>query len=337
MHFLLRIMTNFNFTNDWLAGFIEADGSFVVSFEDKANGIPVRPRPILNLTQSKVEYEMFKALQEYLGVGRVQTNRDNVTLVISSTKELVEVIIPILDKYTLQGNKFITYQIFRQVCLMMYNKEHLTLEGTLKILELAYFMNKDTSLRTEETKEVLLNKLRSKNSSLPTNYKPELPEARESSPMSLEFIRGLVEGDGSFNIGFRTDRRRISVNFTVVLELASISLLHELVKYFNCGNVYTLKSNAARYQVQNLDDFITKVLPILRDVKFNTIKQTHFEIFAQVCQHIHTNGYKTDKDLKFIVDLAWDMNNNAKRRRVTKDEYLDLFINTSPTPFGGCK
>lgn len=267
-------MTGQNFTNDWLAGFIEADGSFVVSFEDKANGIPVRPRPILNLTQSKVEYEMFKALQKYLDVGRVQTNRDNVTLVISSIKELVEVIIPILYKYTLQGNKFITYQIFRQVCLMMYNKEHLTLEGTLKILELAYFMNKDTSLRTEETKEVLLNKLRSKNSSLPTNYKPELPEARER--MSLEFIRGLVDGDGSFNIGFRTDRRRISVNFTVVLELASISLLHELVKYFNCGNVYTLKSNAARYQIQNLDDFITKLLPILRDVKFNTIKQTHF-------------------------------------------------------------
>ena len=36
---------------------------------------------------------------------------------------------------------------------------------------------------------------------------------------------------------------------------------------------------------------------------------------------------KSIRDLKFIVDLAWDMNNNAKRRRVTKDEYLDLFIN----------
>ena len=45
---------------------------------------------------------------------------------------------------------------------MVNDKKHLTLEGTLQIIELAYFMNKDTSLRTEISKDNLLAKLKLK-------------------------------------------------------------------------------------------------------------------------------------------------------------------------------
>jgi len=41
------------------------------------------------------------------------------------------------------------------VVLMIKEKKHLTLEGIVKILNLFYFMNKDTSLRTEEFKKIL--------------------------------------------------------------------------------------------------------------------------------------------------------------------------------------
>jgi len=43
---------NYLFTKDWISGFTQSDGSFVVSFESKNNGIPIRPRPVFNLTQS---------------------------------------------------------------------------------------------------------------------------------------------------------------------------------------------------------------------------------------------------------------------------------------------
>lgn len=50
---------NFNITQDWISGFTQSDGSFVISFMSQKNGIPIRPVPIFNITQSKFESDLF--------------------------------------------------------------------------------------------------------------------------------------------------------------------------------------------------------------------------------------------------------------------------------------
>jgi hypothetical protein len=176
-------------------------------------------------------------------------------------------------------------------------------------------MNKETSLRTDESKEILVNKLIEKYGELPTVLDIVLANniTKNKEPLTLEFVRGLIDGDGSFNVSFVTTRRRINVNFTVVCELSSISVLNDLVVFFNCGIVYKLQSNAARYQVKNVEDMLDKIYPPLllsfrqkklKDIKFNTIKQNHFEKTIKVAELIKNNGYKTDEGLKTIVDLA---------------------------------
>jgi len=47
--------------------------------------------PIYNLTQSKLESDLYK----YLGTGKVSINRQNVTYVVRSIDEIVEVILPL--------------------------------------------------------------------------------------------------------------------------------------------------------------------------------------------------------------------------------------------------
>jgi len=264
---------NYNFTPFWIAGFTQSDGSFVVSFQNSKKGMPIRPRPVFNITQSIEELDMFIALQEYLGVGKVYKNRNNVTLVVTSIEEIVTVILPLFDNHSLRGSKQISYNIFKEVSLMINDKKHLTLEGTLQILQLAYFMNKDTSLRTEVSKENLLTQLKLKFGSLPIISNISLPVAKELEPINLEFIRGQIDGDGSFNVSFRTNRRRIGVNFTVVHELSSISVLNELSEYFKCGTVYKLPSAAARFQVQTVDELLNKIAPLFKDIGFNTKKK----------------------------------------------------------------
>lgn len=268
---------NYKFTSDWISGFTQSDGSFVISCDRRKKGIPVRPQPIFNLTQSISEYDMFVALQKHLGVGRVHKNRNNVTFVVTSIDDLIKVIIPIFDNCPLRSSKQLSFQIFKLVCFMMQDKKHLTLAGTLIILELSYFMNKDTSLRTNVSKENLLIKLKLKFGSLPIISNIILPVTKELESINLEFIRGQIDGDGSFNVSFRTNRRRIGVNFTVVHELSSISVLNELSEYFKCGTVYKLPSAAARFQVQTVDEILNKIAPLFKDTGFNTKKQIHFE------------------------------------------------------------
>jgi hypothetical protein len=269
-------------------------------------GIPIRPVPIFNITQSKIEFDLFIEINKKLGIGKVYNNRQNVIFVVKSIDEIVEVLLPLFDKYPLRGSKLVGYNIFKTVALMIKEKKHLTLEGLIQILNLSYFMNKETSLRTDESKEILVNKLIEKYGELPTVLDIVLANniTKNKEPLTLEFVRGLIDGDGSFNVSFVTTRRRINVNFTVVCELSSISVLNDLVVFFNCGIVYKLQSNAARYQVQNVEDMLDKIYPKLKDIKFNTIKQNHFEKTIKVAELIKNNGYKTDEGLKTIVDLA---------------------------------
>ena len=68
-----------------------------------------------------------------------------------------------------------------------------------------------------------------------------------------------------------------------------------------------------------------KIYPKLKDLKFNTIKQNHFEKTIKVAELIKFNGFKTNEDLKTIVELAWYMNKEGKGRKISKSEYLSKF------------
>ena len=108
-------------------------------------------------------------------------------------------------------------------------------------------------------------------------------------------------------------------------ELSSISVLYDLVDYFGYGTVYRLQSNTARYQVQSVEELLDKIYPKFKNIKFNTIKQNHFEKTIKVAKLIKSHGYKTDERLKTIVDMAWNMNKEGKGWKINKSEYLLKF------------
>jgi len=241
----------YNFTRDWISGFTQSDGSFVVSFLKQKKGVPIRPQPVFNLTQSIVELEMFKALHKQLGIGKIYTNRKNVVFVVKSIDEIVDILLPLFDKHPVKGGKFSAYTIFKEVSLMIKEKKHLTIEGTLQILNLAYFMNKDTSLRNEESFKLLHQILNLNTNISNSNLINSVHTQKMNEPLTLEFVRGLIDGDGSFNISFATTRKRIVANFTVVMEISSISILNQLVEFFKCGTVYKLPSAAVAQRVSS--------------------------------------------------------------------------------------
>ena len=334
---------NYKITKGWVSGFTQSDGSFSILFEKRVHGIPVRPRPVFTLTQSLKELDMLIAIQNFLGVGIIQINeeRNVANLIVRSLGDIFNIILPLFDTYKVRGGKYKSFLIFKEVVLMMKNNAHLTLYGTLLILELSYFMNKNTSLRSTESKIELINSLIGKSSLSPRevkNLKIEIKNRLDYiekafysnsliSKISLDFIIGLIDGDGSFNVSFHYSRKRIVVNFTVIQDLASVSVLEELKTFLNCGTVYRLPSAAARLQVENIDSILTNIYPIFKNETFNTEKYFHFEKMIKVCEIIKNEGYKDDKTLIKIVDLAYNMNNNGKNRKYSKEVYLERWLN----------
>jgi len=117
------MIKKFYITPDWLSGFTQSDGSFVINYSTIKNGIPVRPTPVFNLTQSMLDYELFIEIQKYLGIGKVYNNRQNVTFVVRSIDEIVEVLLPLFDKHPLRGSKLEAYNVFKAVVLMIKDKK----------------------------------------------------------------------------------------------------------------------------------------------------------------------------------------------------------------------
>jgi hypothetical protein len=321
----------YNFTEGWLSGFSQSDGSFTVVFDKRKSGLFLRPKPIFCISQHISELELFKKMQQHFGIGFITQNKSNqsVSFTVTSLKDINNVLLPILDKHPLSHGKLKSYLAFKRIVKKMLNKEHLNLEGLLKIIDASYYMNKATSLRTPESKDKLINFLSDKHGLLPSvSSKSEIDEEMVSfspKPLSLDFVTGLIDGDGSFNVSFQhKPYRRVRANFTVVQETACKELLSELKTFFGCGNVYDLPSAASRYQVENVDLMLNNIAPKLNGVTFNTQKYLHYEVLIKVCSIIKTNGYKSDTSFKEIIELAYDSNLLGKRRRLTKQEFIDL-------------
>ena len=288
---------------------------------------------------------MFKSLREFLGVGYITKNKTDVSYYITSLKGLRDILFPILDKNPLKYGKLKAYLIFKNIVEQMLNKNHLKLDGLLCIIYASFNLNVETGRRTKESKDNLLNFLESKHGKLsaPEELARSQPVSLihsavnisnmnnsclsdddiNKSPLTLDFISGLIDGDGSFNVTFQIKPyRRVRVNFTVVQETSCKKLLHELKSYFSCGAVYDLPSSASRFQVENIDLMLNNIKPVLDKIKLNTHKAKNYDIAIKVCEIIRTKGYKTNDVLKEIVELAYDSNKYGKRRRISKEEFM---------------
>lgn len=314
---------NFKFTNGWISGFIQADGCFTVTFEKKKTGLLIKPRPIFVLTQDISEENLFKEIHKWLGIGFIVKRKENITLTIKSLSEFKDILFPILDKYPLKYGKLNSYLIFKSIVNRMLCKEHLTLKGLIEIISLGFQLNKDTTKRTEKSKERLLQYLTKKYGeiSLP-NIVIESPKKLKES-LDLDFLTGLIDGDGSFNVSFQIKPyRRIKVNFTIVQETSCKELLNEVKNFFNCGQIFDLPSKASRFQIEDFKLITSRVEPVLSKVFFNTQKNKHYKIAIKVSNILNEEPNVSTDTFKKIVELSYDSNKLGKRRTISKEEII---------------
>ena len=139
----------------WVTGFTSGDGSFHLNIK-KSDGslshrVSLRFSINLNIRDAEVLKGLvtyFKTLNKPLNEIKAQEDQQvyksnrTVSLAITKTSELIEVIIPFFEKYSLQGLKSLDFADFKKVAMMISAKEHLTSEGLNRILEIKLNMNK---------------------------------------------------------------------------------------------------------------------------------------------------------------------------------------------------
>jgi hypothetical protein len=125
----------------WLVGFISGEGCFSV-FITKSQytkvGYQVQLR--FRLTQHIRDVELMESLVSYLG-GKVAKSREAVDLNVIQFSVLTDKLLPLLEKYPIQGVKLQDYYDFIKVVELVKNKAHLTSEGLSLIRKIKAGMN----------------------------------------------------------------------------------------------------------------------------------------------------------------------------------------------------
>ena len=92
----------------WLSGFIDAEGNFQVFFDRQYLSVLFR----INLHVDDIE--VLYAISKYLGVGSVRVQSSYGVYSIGKVKDLITVLIPLLDKHSLRTTKYLDYIDFKK-------------------------------------------------------------------------------------------------------------------------------------------------------------------------------------------------------------------------------
>jgi len=131
----------------WVAGFSSGDGSFnIKTTKSRIGKVQLRYAINLHIREKDVIVGLYKYFYKSKNLKEetikyIYYTETSVTIQIVNFSDIINVIIPFFDKYSLQGQKRLDYNDFKKVCKILSTKEHLNEKGYNEILRIKEGMN----------------------------------------------------------------------------------------------------------------------------------------------------------------------------------------------------
>ena len=121
---------------EWFAGLVEGEAYFGVLRLKSKNSKSVGTVFVIELHIDDLNLLYF--LQKRLGMGivTISTGKYSAIFKFSNSSDLKILINNFLERFPLNGIKFLDYLVFKEILEMKINKQHLSVEGQRKIDEL---------------------------------------------------------------------------------------------------------------------------------------------------------------------------------------------------------
>lgn len=132
--------------HNWVTGFSDGESTFSVHIE-KSNksktGWIVIVQPSFSIGLHGREIILLNYIQSFFQVGNISIRKSggSAHYYVRGIKDLTNAIIPHFDKYPLLTQKHAYFLLFKSIIELMNEKEHLTSEGLLKIVNIKAALN----------------------------------------------------------------------------------------------------------------------------------------------------------------------------------------------------
>lgn len=225
-----------NSIHPWfITGFTDAEGCFTVSIVKQSTTFRTGWEVRLNfqIKLHKRDLALLENIQASLGgIGFINLGKDCVFRVRKFNQVLS--VIDFFDQYPLITQKKADYILFKQVALIMKQKQHLTQEGLLNIVKLRASLNLGLT-------DVL-------KSAFPDICATTRPQVTDQKIPHSQWVAGFTSGEGHFQVAFAKNRYS-HLTFKINQHDRDEHLMKSLIEYWGCGNYYPSEKSPAQRSV----------------------------------------------------------------------------------------
>ena len=134
--------------------------------------------------------------------------------------------------------------------------------------------------------------------------------------LTEEYVLGLVDGEGSFNVRVNNigKRAKVELKFSLKLRHQDKQMLDELKIFFGCGKVYIQRDKRAnhslcyRFEVQNKKDIIEKIIPFFeQNYPRLASRKRDFELFKKIAGLAKNDPVNLEKIKQFKEQMHWGL------------------------------
>ena len=186
---------------------------------------------------------------------------------------------------------------------MIQRKEHRTPEGFRQILSIKSAINLGISDSLQEV--------------FPDIVPVERPKVEDQKVRGPSWLAGFTEGEGCFYVDIAQSSNRVGARVQLRFKISQHSrdtlLMESLIKYLDCGNIYTKSSSAViDYEVKKYSDIAEKIIPFFNKYPLQGTKKQNFEDFCKVASLMKSEAHLTKSGLEEIRIIKSGMNVQRK-------------------------
>jgi len=288
-----------NSIHPWfITGFTDAEGCFMISILKSSTyrtGWEVQLSFQIKL--HKRDLTLLENIQASLGgIGNISTGKDFCAFRIKSLNQIFS-LINFFDQYPLITQKKIDYNLFKQVALIMQQKQHLTPEGLLEIVKLKASLNLG----------------------LTDTLKLAFPEIRVETPRPLvtdqkiphsQWIAGFTSGEGYFQVTFSENRYK-GLAFKINQHSRDEQLMRSLIEYWGCGYYYSSEVRGD-FKVTRFSLITEIIIPFFKENPILGVKALDFQDWCRVAEKVEAGAHKTSEGMVEIRNIKERMNTGRK-------------------------
>ena len=292
----------------WFVGFSDSEGSFIIQTKNNSE-VNFCFKITLHIDDSAVLY----LIKDKLGIGVVSIKGNTCSFAVHSFQLIVNVLLPIFDKYPLITHKQLDYRDWRIAVLL--KKDSVASN------------RKTVSIPTETFNKIV--KIKENINSNRTNFDGY---NISYSMISSYWLLGFVEGDGSFH--FTNNRAIFSITQKDKQVLEAISIFFKnlprapifnglfVAPQPNC--IVGGKNNNTAYQltISDTDVLFQYIFPFFKNLPFLSRKGVDFKIWS-IGLFLIIHGYSKIPNGKAIL-LRLSNNMNSKRYFSNIIDILDI-------------